>query len=153
MVQVIARSEWWVALSAKIFAFLFFPIAMLTAYTADQAWEVIGDFEVKTQLITKAGVVLEGVLDKKRACRFIEATALTSDGQLVPVTYESRRKFGGSGVSRPLGVQSWGPWTMDVAPGEKITMNVRHRCHFAWEHTEEITTFMVASTANLGPIK
>ena len=139
-----AANSWHTAFSLKLFALLFFPLLLSTLYTIDQQWEVIGDFEVLSQEITPRGVIVEGILEKQRSCRFIEAVALTSDGQLVTVTYESRRKFGGTGITRPLGKQMWGPWVLDAAPGEKVTLTIRHRCHFAWEHTEKLSTFTIA---------
>ena len=149
MVQMILRAPGWVEWLAKAAALFLFPAIFFLSYAVDQEYEVIGDFDIASQRHTPNGLAIEGTMDKRRACRLVDAVALTSDGQAMSITYNSARIP--IGVMRPKGAQQWGPWYLDAIPGEKITLTARYRCHAFWEHSEELTSFVVSRPEILSP--
>lgn len=112
------------------------------AYQLDQRYRVVKSFRVQTQFVKEGGVLITGTLDKQRNCEFVSVTGRSSDGNVAAVTFLDRRPDETT-FSRPLGLQKFGPWYVEGNPGDHITLHVIHRCHFMWQHYEELGTLVV----------
>lgn len=127
-------------LLADAAAFVAFPLLLWGVYAADQSYPVVADFRVVTQVVTQDGVLIEGTMDKRRNCRMPEVVSVVDDAVLPVVFLE------GGGVpiyKRPTGPQKWGPWLVSAAPKDGVRLVAHHRCHGGWEHTTNLTTFVV----------
>lgn len=127
-------------LLADAAAFVAFPLLLWGVYAADQSYPVVADFRVVTQVVTQDGVLIEGTMDKRRNCRMLEVVSVVAD-EVRPVA------FMGDGETpiykRPTGPQKWGPWLVSAAPKDGVRLVAHHRCHAGWEHTTNLTTFVV----------
>ena len=124
----------------NVAALLAAPALLCAAYLLDQAYPVVRDFRVITQVVTPEGVLIEGVMNKQRDCRFVEVVAMLDEvpSQVVFLDTRERPVF-----SRPTGPQKWGPWLVVADPKQGVQFHARHRCHAGWEHTEVLTSFVV----------
>lgn len=125
---------------ANFCAFMLFPLMLSTAYLLDQAYPVVRDFRVITQVVTPEGVLIEGTMDKARPCRFVEVVAMLDEvpSTVIFLDFREQPQF-----SRPTGPQKWGPWLIVADPKQGVKLHARHRCHAGWEHTEVLTSFVV----------
>ncbi len=94
----------------------------------------VSKFEVKYSTCDGGCVTVSGVLNKYRACEFVEAYArVAANNEPAQITaIEYRDKPHGLKLSRPLGVQAWGPWYVAATPGDRVEMYARHQCHPFW---------------------
>lgn len=125
---------------ANFCAFMLFPLMLSAAYLLDQAYLVVRDFRVVTQVVTPEGVLIEGTMDKVRPCRFVEVVAMLDEVPSAVIFLDLREQ---TPFSRPTGPQKWGPWLIVADPKQGVKLHARHRCHAGWEHTEVLTSFVV----------
>lgn len=125
---------------ANFCAFMLFPLMLSTAYLLDQAYPVVRDFRVITQVVAPEGVLIEGTMDKVRPCRFVEVVAMLDEVPSMVIFLDFREQ---AQFSRPTGPQKWGPWLIVADPKQGVKLHARHRCHAGWEHTEVLTSFVV----------
>ena len=132
--------RWLRRVLANLCAFMLFPLMLSAAYLLDQAYLVVRDFRVITQVVTPEGVLIEGVMNKQRDCRFVEVVAMLDEvpSQVVFLDTRERPVF-----SRPTGPQKWGPWLIIADPKHGVVLHARHVCHGAWDHNEVLTSFVV----------
>ena len=121
-------------------AFATFPVLIGLTYLADQAYTVVQDFRIITQVLTPEGVLIEGTMDKRRDCRFMEVVAMLDEVPSAVIFLDNKEH---AAYSRPSGPQKWGPWLLVADPGQGVRLHVRHSCHAGWDHTELLTTFVV----------
>ena len=121
------------------FAFATFPVLIGLTYLADQAYTVVQDFRIITQVLTPEGVLIEGTMDKRRDCRFIEVIAMLDEVPSAVVFLDTRED---RTYSRAMGPQKWGPWLVIADARQGVKLHARHRCHAGWEHTETLTSFV-----------
>ena len=121
-------------------AFATFPVLIGLTYLADQAYTVVQDFRIITQVLTPEGVLIEGTMDKRRDCRFMEVVAMLDEVPSAVIFLDNKER---AAYSRPSGPQKWGPWLLVADPGQGVRLHVRHSCHAGWDHTELLTTFVV----------
>ena len=121
-------------------AFATFPVLIGLTYLADPAYTVVQDFRIITQVLTPEGVLIEGTMDKRRDCRFIEVIAMLDEVPSAVVFLDTRE---GRTYSRAMGPQKWGPWLVIADARQGVKLHARHRCHAGWEHTEVLTSFVV----------
>ncbi len=132
--------RWLLRQAANMAAFLLFPVLLFGVYTLDQSYRVVSEFRVITQVVTPEGVLIEGVLDKRRDCRFTEIVAMLDEVPSAVVFLDNK---GADRYSRPIGAQRWGPWLIVADAGQGVRLHARHSCHAGWDHTEHLTTFVV----------
>lgn len=125
---------------ANFCAFMLFPLMLSAAYLLDQAYLVVRDFRVITQVVTPEGVLIDGTMDKVRPCRFVEVVAMLDEVPSAVIFLDSRKQ---PLFSRPTGPQKWGPWLIVADPKQGVKLHARHHCHAGWEHTEVLTSFVV----------
>lgn len=132
--------RWLRRVLANFCAFMLFPLMLSAAYLLDQAYTVVRDFRVVTQVVTPEGVLIEGTMDKVRPCRFIEVVAMLDEvpSMVIFLDFREQPQF-----SRPTGPQKWGPWLIVADPKQGVKLHARHQCHAGWEHTEVLTSFVV----------
>lgn len=132
--------RWLRRVLANFCAFMLFPLMLSAAYLLDQAYPVVRDFRVVTQVVTPEGVLIEGTMDKVRPCRFVEVVAMLDEvpSTVIFLDFREQPQF-----SRPTGPQKWGPWLIVADPKQGVKLHVRHHCHAGWEHTEVLTSFVV----------
>lgn len=132
--------KWLLRQCANTLAFLMFPAILYGAYLADQEYTVVSDFRIVTQVVNKEGVLIEGTMNKRRPCRLIDVVSVVED-ETRPVVFLER------GVppmyKRPTGVQKWGPWLVTADPKDGVRLHAHHRCHDGWEHSADLTSFVV----------
>lgn len=131
---------WLLRQCANSLALLMFPALLALVYWVDQAYSPVVDFRIVTQVVNPEGVLIEGTMDKRRNCRLLEVVSVVDDAVLPVVFLE------GGGVpiyKRPTGPQKWGPWLVSAAPKDGVRLVAHHRCHGGWEHTTNLTTFVV----------
>ena len=121
-------------------AFAAFTVLIGLTYLADQAYTVVQDFRIITQVLTPEGVLIEGTMDKRRDCRFIEVIAMLDEVPSAVVFLDTRED---RTYSRAMGPQKWGPWLVIADARQGVKLHARHRCHAGWDHTELLTTFVV----------
>lgn len=124
----------------NVAALLAAPVLLCAAYLLDQAYQVVRDFRVVTQVVTPEGVLIEGTMDKVRPCRFVEVVAMLDEvpSMVIFLDFREQPQF-----SRPTGPQKWGPWLIVADPKQGVKLHARHQCHAGWEHTEVLTSFVV----------
>ena len=120
-------------------AFATFPVLIGLTYLADQAYTVVQDFRITTQVLTPEGVLIEGTMDKRRNCRFVEVVAMLDEEPSAVVFLDTRED---RTYSRAMGPQKWGPWLVIAGARQGVKLHARHRCHAGWEHTETLTSFV-----------
>lgn len=120
-------------------AFAAFPVLIGLTYLADQAYTVVQDFRIITQVLTPEGVLIEGTMDKRRDCRFVEIIAMLDEVPSAVVFLDTRED---RTYSRAMGPQKWGPWLVIADARQGVKLHARHRCHAGWEHTETLTSFV-----------
>ena len=132
--------RWLRRVLANLCAFMLFPLMLSAAYLLDQAYLVVRDFRVVTQVVTPEGVLIEGTMDKVRPCRFIEVVAMLDEvpSMVIFLDFREQPQF-----SRPTGPQKCGPWLIVADPKQGVKLHARHHCHAGWEHTEVLTSFVV----------
>lgn len=132
--------RWLRRVLANFCALMLFPAMLSALYLIDQSFPVVRDFRVLTQVVTPEGVLIEGVMNKQRDCRFVEVVAMLDEipSQVVFLDTRERHVF-----SRPTGPQKWGPWLVIDDPKQGVVLHARHVCHAGWEHTEVLTSFVV----------
>ena len=125
---------------ANFCALMLFPAMLSALYLIDQYSPAVRDFRVLTQVVTPEGVLIEGVMNKQRDCRFVEVVAMRDEipSQVVFLDTRERPVF-----SRPTGPQKWGPWLVIADPKQGVVLHARHVCHGAWDHTAVLTSFVV----------
>lgn len=131
---------WLLRQCANSLALLMSPALLALVYWVDQAYSPVVDFRIVTQVVNPEGVLIEGTMDKRRNCRLLEVVSVVDDAVLPVVFLE------GGGVpiyKRPTGPQKWGPWLVSAAPKDGVRLVAHHRCHGGWEHTTNLTTFVV----------
>lgn len=121
-------------------ALLMFPGLLWAVYLTDNSYRVIEGFRVTTQVLTAEGVLIDGVMDKRRDCRFMEVVAMLDEVPSAVIFLDNKER---AAYSRPSGPQKWGPWLLVADPGQGVRLHVRHSCHAGWDHTELLTTFVV----------
>ena len=94
----------------------------------------VSKFEVEYSTCEGGCVTVSGVLNKYRACEFIEAYArVAANNEPAQITaIEYRDKPHGLKLSRPQGLQKWGPWYVEANHGDTVTLFARHQCHPFW---------------------
>lgn len=124
----------------RVLAFLAVPLALMGAYYADEAVPVVRDFKIDRIAATSSGFEISGTMNKVRGCRFVEAVAMLDKvpSEVVFLDLEERPTY-----SRVTGPQRWGPWLVQARPGQSVVLHAYHRCHFAWEHSEILGSFVV----------
>jgi len=132
--------KWLLRQFANTLAFLMFPAILYGAYLADQEYTVVSDFRIVTQVTNNEGVLIEGTMNKRRPCRLIDVVSVV-EYEARPVVFMER------GVppmyKRPTGVQKWGPWPVTADPKDGVRLHAHHRCHDGWEHSADLTSFVV----------
>lgn len=132
--------KWLLRQCANTLAFLMFPAILYGAYLVDQEYTVVSDFRIVTQVVNKEGVLIEGTMNKRRPCRLIDVVSVVKD-EARPVVFMER------GVpptyKRPTGVQKWGPWLVAADPNDGVHLHAYYRCHDGWEHSADLTSFVV----------
>lgn len=132
--------KWLLRQGANTLAFLMFPAILYGAYLADQEYTVVSDFRIVTQVTNNEGVLIEGTMNKRRPCRLIDVVSVVED-ETRPVVFLEH------GVppmyKRPTGVQKWGPWLVAAVPKDGVRLHAHHRCHDGWEHSADLTSFVV----------
>ena len=133
-------ARWTRRVLANFCALMLFPAMLSTLYLIDQSFPVVRDFRVLTQVVTPEGVLIEGLMNKQRDCRFVEVVAMLDKipSQVVFLDTRERPVF-----SRPTGPQKWGPWLVIADPKQGVVLHARHVCHGAWDHTAVLTSFVV----------
>ena len=132
--------RWIMRCLTNVAALLTAPALLCAAYLLDQAYPVVRDFRVITQVVTPEGVLIEGTMDKVRPCRFIEVVAMLDEVPSAVIFLDLREQ---AQFSRPTGPQKWGPWLIVANPRQGVKLHARHHCHAGWEHTEVLTSFVV----------
>ena len=132
--------RWLRRVLANLCAVMLFPLMLSAAYLLDQAYPVVRDFRVITQVVTPEGVLIEGTMDKVRHCRFVEVVAMLDEEPSAVIFLDLREQ---TPYSRPTGPQKWGPWLIVADPKQGVKLHARHHCHAGWEHTEVLTSFVV----------
>ena len=120
-------SYWLLVLGAIVFALLVGP------WAESKASPVLA-FSVVDTTCQGGCVTVSGTLDKRRDCAFIETYArISRDGGISRIALiEYRGEKLGMKLSRPLGVQAWGPWYVAATPGDRVELYARHQCHPFW---------------------
>ena len=79
-------------------------------------------------------VTVSGTLNKYRTCVLIETYArVAANNEPAQITaIEYRDKPHGLKLSRPQGLQKWGPWYVEANHGDTVTLFARHQCHPFW---------------------
>ena len=134
--------RWLRRVLANLCAFMLFPLMLSAAYLLDQAYLVVRDFRVITQVVTPEGVLIEGTMDKVRPCRFVEVVAMLDEVPSAVIFLDLREQ---APFSRPTGPQKWGPWIIVADPKQGVKLHARHHCHAGWEHTAVLTSFVVGA--------
>ena len=117
-----------------IFGALF---AMLVVKVEGCLFPVVRDFNVQVIRREPNRIVFSGTMNKMRACEFIgvSATAGHHFGLTVNFDDDTRR----STSTRPLGVQEWGPWHIDIDPSDHVhyieLISMHHCIPFGMVHT------------------
>lgn len=133
--NLLARIMWHIApLSVAVLCF------MLVKFL-DQSVPVVEDFRITHQYVSSAGVVIEGVMDKKRQCSFVDISGYTDEGRQVQVKFMDKQQES----TRALRVQLWGPWEVMSGDSQTISLYARYDCHFLWPHISLLTKFTVLS--------
>lgn len=127
-------------LLADAAAFVAFPLLLWGVYAADHSYPVVRDFRIVTQVVNPEGVLIEGSMDKQRNCRLLEVVSVVED-EVVPVVF--MESHGLPKFKRPTGPQKWGPWLVTAAPKDGVRLVAHHRCHDGWEHSADLTSFVV----------
>jgi len=103
---------------------------------------VVKDFVVQEISQTDDKITLQGWMRKDRNCSFAGIIAEGKDFNNTVVDVElSFRDGSNHNATRPVGTQSWGPWTIElpVYPSIKeVRLSSVHRCHPAWTTTTQL---------------
>lgn len=120
---------------------------MALQYIDTTVFPVVSDFTVLKSYETPDGVVLEGVLTKKRNCEFIGINAYTNSVKLVGVRFMDEPKPGSvkPDTTRAVRIQMWGPWVIEDHNAATVSFTVRHKCHPVWNHVTDLGTFDLPS--------
>jgi hypothetical protein len=135
MKGILVRLAWHV-----VFMVMALTIIMI-AKKIDQSIPVVTNFNVTSQIRTEHGIIIEGTMDKSRACEFVEVLAYAKR-RPVPVTFLDR-PIGTPIYSRAVRVQLWGPWDVASGDAKTIVIYARHKCHIFWDNTTELNTLNV----------
>lgn len=125
------------------------PLAFVTALGpwVDKHFPVVEPFIVAKQACDAGDcVVIEGWLEKRRDCKFVEVYArLMEPDATMPrvVEVEFMDRPHKQAVTRPQGTQFWGPWRINAHPGDTVSIHVTHQCHPFWDTKAMITSFEV----------
>lgn len=118
--------------------FVFGSLLAVAVLRYESVWlPVVRNFIVDTVRQESNRVVFSGTMDKVRACEFLGVTAMAGKHFSLGVSFDDdiTRKTS----TRPLGVQQWGPWHVDVAPEDHvrlIELTALHNCFpFGTVHT------------------
>lgn len=136
------RKSWLARQCANALAFLMFPVLLSLVYWVDQRWTVVDTFRITSQFVTPEGVVIEGMMDKRRDCHFVEVVSVSDDVTHPVVFLNHPRHYT---YSRPTGPQKFGPWLVTADDKSGVKLYARHRCHAGWEHMAELTSFVVGT--------
>lgn len=104
---------------------------------------VISEFRITKVVPAAVSTIIEGTLRKKRDCSFLGVDAYMdgSDAKMdvtfLDVTDGNPRR------SRAVRLQVWGPWEVDTGKAKSIKLVARHSCHILWDHTTQLTAFIV----------
>jgi len=97
-------------------------------------------------------IIISGYMKKTRNCEFIAVSATgTVLGQRDIVNVPLRfldRPDGYTNVSRPVGMQEWGPWQIRLVsevPITQVGFRVTHSCHAVWNTVTHLGTVSVMS--------
>ena len=102
---------------------------------------VVKNFNVQVVRQEPNRVVFSGTMNKTRACEFLGVAATAGKDFSLGVSFDDdiTRKTS----TRPLGVQEWGPWHVDIAPEDRIDLIeliAMHSCFpFGMVHTHLTT--------------
>lgn len=133
-------SFWLLTLGPLVFVFSIGP-------WLDKHFPVISPFVVvQARCDTTDCVVVDGWMEKRRDCRFVEVYArVQSHGELLPrmIEVEFMDRPHKQSVSRPQGQQFWGPWRIHAKQGDVIELHSTHQCHPFWDTKAVIATFEV----------
>ncbi len=77
---------------------------------------------------------------KTRACEYIATVALVQypDKHWEPAFVETDQQRKGVRITRPLGQQNMGFWTVIPGDGHPIKVEVHHRCHPLWTTVNDL---------------
>lgn len=108
---------------------------------------VVKDFVVQEIQQNDTTIVLSGWMRKDRNCKFagIVAEGIDANGNAtdLDLSFRDNRK---DNATRPIGTQSWGPWTIEfpLHPNvKKVTLTSVHHCHPAWATTTKLVDIQV----------
>ena len=94
---------------------------------------VIADFQVNEIIHAEDGsIAISGSMRKVRNCEMVGLYAFSGARTLL-IGFED-----GQVGSRPLGVQSWGPWRLRPDTGAPLRIYSSHRCHPFWLSTTDL---------------
>lgn len=126
-------SLWLLILGPLVFVFALGP-------WIDRKFPVVDPFVVVVSQERGGYLHLEGWLEKHRDCKTLEvySVAYHANGiaRIADIAFLDRSKP--ELVSRPTGVQFWGPWEV-VLPrdADRVVLRTTHRCHALWDTTSE----------------
>ncbi len=141
------KAHWLRNSAMRLCAFFAVPAALVAGYYIDQAFPVVRDFKIAAIKVNDGHVQISGTMNKVRNCRFVEAVAMLDDvpSEVLFLDLEERPTY-----SRVTGAQKWGPWMVFAQPGHGVVLHAYHRCHFAWEHTEILSSFIAENKGSEG---
>lgn len=121
-----------IATGALLFAVLIGP-------WIDRKMPVVDPFVVVHSTRVGDVITVEGWMEKLRDCSTLEVyvVARSSRGaRVVDIEFLDRSKP--DLVSRPTGVQFWGPWRVSIpADAQTLHVRTRHSCHPFWDTVGE----------------
>lgn len=126
-----ASDKWRVILALPFYSVIAFSGYLFYSGTAP----VVVDFEVIHQQSTDDSLIISGVMNKVRDCKFESLHVTTESSGIM-----NRHNFKFSDVSdhpelisstRLQGLQSYGPWVIEARPDERpVSIRSLHQCNF-----------------------
>ena len=142
MIRVITKvySWWLLTLGPIVFVYALGPWIDSTYFP------VVDPFVVVSSENSNGQLVIRGWMDKKRPrCKTREVYAILQDTQGLPNVADINFKETATSkavVTRPGGVQSWGPWTIPVNPTTNaVLIRTRHSCQPLWDTISEFPVY------------
>ncbi len=146
----------------KIFKEMLWHVILLTVSVLfvlavrdiDRSFPVLKDFEVTSQQVTDASVIIEGKVNKVRDCKLLEINAFTPEGRKLSINFPGK-PIEENLSTRPVGIQFWGPWELFNQNNTSINIFITHSCSVFWSQTSKLTTLTLVKAPepeNLAPV-